>query len=906
MSILGWLRPPGRTGSARSVRSKLMVVVVQTTGIALLLAAAAMSAQDLTAYRQARSAQLETEASILALATAPALAFDDRAAAERGLAALRAHSAVLAAALYGTDGRLFARYVRAHQAAPPARLATSRAGAVNSGENVELTQRIVQNGEWLGTIYLRARFDMLHRVVTYLEILGLLLAMSMIVALVLSSGLQRAITAPLDAMARVARQVVHQRDYSLRAQRTTDDEIGVVVEAFNRMLDEVQSRTRALEQSNSALQEEVRVRQAAQLALARANARLESTMAAAEIGSWVWDLATGEVSVDRNVAALFGADAETSLSADPALHRWLIHPHATPAAAAAAASAQGGVLASTEYRVVRPDGMERWVVARGKVQLDAHGEPVLLAGVLIDMTARKQAELALRDSERRYRAIGESIQYGVWLCDAEGQLTYASESFLSLLGMTHQQCAGGGWAGALHPEEAAAVLAAWSECMRAGGPWYCEYRVRGADGAFHSLLAQGVAIRGEDGRITGWAGINLDISRLKRSEEALREADRRKDEFLATLAHELRNPLAPIRNAAQLLEVPNADEHQRQWARQVIARQVQRMGLLLDDLLDVSRITRGRLELKRDRVSLAALVATAIETARPLIDGKQHTLQVTLPPEPIELLVDPLRMSQAISNLLNNAAKYTDARGHITLSAQLAAGELHIGVADTGIGFDPAALPKLFEMFSQIDSPVDRTEGGLGIGLALVKGLVTLHNGAVEAASAGPGTGSTFTIRLPGAYVLPRRSSDGAPAPRLRPEISRGCKVLIADDNRDSAESLALVMRMWGYQVCVAHSGTAALQVGARERPEAFILDIGMPGMSGYDVARAIRAEPWGGSVLLLAVTGWGQYEDVERALQAGFDEHMTKPVDPARVDALLSEYTSGLRASAGGAQQPS
>jgi two-component system CheB/CheR fusion protein len=532
-------------------------------------------------------------------------------------------------------------------------------------------------------------------------------------------------------------------------------------------------------------------------------------------------------------------------------------------------------------------------VARGKVQLDSAGRPALLAGVLIDITARKQAELALRDSERLYRAIGESIQYGVWLCDSQGHTTYASESFLALVGCTPGQCAA--WTAALHPEEAPAVMAAWRECVRSGEPWYCEYRVRGADGAFHPILAQGVAIRGEDGHITGWAGIHLDISRLKRSEEALREADRRKDEFLATLAHELRNPLAPIRNAAQLLEVPAANERQRQWAREVIARQVQRMGLLLDDLLDVSRITRGRLELKKDRVSLSSLVATAIETARPLIDARRHTLQVTLPDEPIELQVDPLRLSQAISNLLNNAAKYTDEHGHITLDARLVERELRITVADSGIGFEPSALPKLFEMFSQIDSAVDRAEGGLGIGLALVKGLVTLHGGTVEAASAGPGRGSTFTIRLPGAYAVSSQAQAQQPAPGARPAASRGCKVLIADDNRDSAESLALVMRMWGYEVYLAHSGTAALEIGARERPEAFILDIGMPGMSGYDVARSIRAQPWGGAVLLLAMTGWGQSEDIERARQAGFDQHMTKPVDPARVDALLASHVRSL-----------
>jgi signal transduction histidine kinase/ActR/RegA family two-component response regulator len=652
--VLRRLRP-AQDEVHQGVRRRLMAVVVKTTAFALVLAALAMAVQDFTAYRGARVSQLTTEAAILGLAVAPALAFDDRAAAERSLAALRAHPAVLAAALYGTDGRQFARYLSSAQVSVPERLQAGPAVTLR-GQGAVLSQRIVQNGEWLGTIYLRARFDMERRLLTYVGIVAFVSVAALIAALVLSRSLQRSITMPLDAMAGVARQVVERRDYSLRATRNSDDEIGVVVEAFNRMLDEVQARTRAIEQSNCALQQEVQVRQSAQSALARANAQLESTMV------------------------------------------------------------------------------------------------------------------------------------------------------------------------------------------------------------------------------------------------ALREADRRKDEFLATLAHELRNPLAPIRNAAELLELHGADDAQRQWAREVIARQVKRMGLLLDDLLDVSRITRGRLELRKDRVTLAPLIATAIETARPLIDLKQHLLQVDLPDQNIELTADPLRLSQAISNLLNNAAKYTDARGHITLRARLEGDRLAITVEDNGIGFDPAMSARLFEMFAQLQAPVDRTEGGLGIGLALVRGLISLHGGTVEAVSAGPGRGSAFTIRLPGAGAVVCSDEDqGADRPR-RHGAGR-CRLLVADDNQDSAESLAMVMRMWGYEVHLAHTGTRALELALQERPEACILDIGMPGLNGYEVASRIRSEPWARQVLLLAVTGWGQSEDVTRAREAGFDHHMTKPVDLARVDALLLEHARRLQA---------
>jgi CheY-like chemotaxis protein len=389
----------------------------------------------------------------------------------------------------------------------------------------------------------------------------------------------------------------------------------------------------------------------------------------------------------------------------------------------------------------------------------------------------------------------------------------------------------------------------------------------------------------------------------------LREADRRKDEFLATLAHELRNPLAPIRNAAKLLESPGADERQRQWGRDVISRQVQRMALLLDDLLDVSRITSGRLQLRKEPVDLAALVASAVETARPLIDSKRHSIDIVLPPEPVELVVDPLRLSQALSNLLTNAAKYTDPAGHIRLVASLVQGDLSLSVSDSGIGLPADALPKLFEMFSQLDSAVDRAEGGLGIGLALVKGLVVLHGGTVEAASDGPGRGSTFTISLPRTgLVAPKRQPYAAPSP-YRPQTGPRCKVLVADDNGDAAQTLALILKMSGYDVHLATSGSEALALARRERPDAIFLDIGMPDMSGYEVAGSVRGESWGEAALLVAVTGWGQPNDKEKSRAAGFNHHLTKPVDLEQVAQLLSAFCRQIDArcpGADGARDPS
>jgi signal transduction histidine kinase/ActR/RegA family two-component response regulator len=633
-----------------SVRGKLIGIVLRTTAIALVVAVVAMLTYDLSSYRQSWIADLSAEADILALSTAPAVAFDDRAVAQRNLTAMQARPAIRVAALYGMDGKLYAYYSRPGQAPPPSNLPLGRAGARVSGNQIQFAQPIVQNGERLGTIYLVANYDFAARLRAYLGIFALVILLGMIVALVWSMALQKVITEPLDAMATVAQQVIDHRDYSRRVGAFGDDEIGMVVAAFDNMLEEVQFREKALRESNAALSAEVADRQAA--------------------------------------------------------------------------------------------------------------------------------------------------------------------------------------------------------------------------------------------------------------EAALREADRRKDEFLATLAHELRNPLAPIRHAVKLLEVREATDTQKEWSREVISRQVQRMALLLDDLLDVSRITRGRLELKKDYVGLQVLVATAVESARPLIEAKKHTLEVFLPVNPIELEVDPLRMSQALSNLLTNAAKYTDEGGTITLAATLEPQGLAISVKDSGIGLSTAVIPHLFEMFAQVDSVIDRAEGGLGIGLALVKGLLALHGGTVEATSEGAGEGSEFVLHLPASSIVPIRKRErperSAPAAAAGP---RG-KILVVDDNRDAADSLALVLRVFGHEVLVGHSSRDALEMGARERPDAIILDIGMPDMTGYEAARRIRREAWGRNVYLLAVTGWGQADDKENARAAGFDRHFTKPVDPDQVEVLLTEFLNA-RAAADALKRP-
>lgn len=525
------------------------------------------------------------------------------------------------------------------------------------------------------------------------------------------------------------------------------------------------------------------------------------------------------------------------------------------------------------------------IAAQAAVALD-NGR--LYAQLRTELRERERAQRDLRASEQWYRAIGESIRYGVWICDEHGRNTYASPSFLKLLGISQAEYSRDGWRNVLHPDDLDAVDSAWKHCVRTGGQWDRELRLRDADGHWQYVLSRGVPVYSGSGAVSGWAGINLEFSRVRRAEDELREADRRKDEFLATLAHELRNPLAPLRNGLQIMRSAPDDTTLVNNAREMMERQLQQMVRLIDDLLDLSRISRGKIELKQEVVDVEMMIRNALETTRALIDDGGHALRLQFPPQGLQVHGDMTRLSQVIVNLLDNAAKYSMPGQEIDI--EVAADEKHIAITvrDHGIGIPREMLPRVFDMFTQINRSLERSQGGLGIGLSIVKRIIELHGGTVEVRSAGHKCGSEFVVRLRRTYAQP---APAAIAPAATGAAANQ-RVLVVDDNIDAAQSLATILQFEGCDTQIAHDGEAALDLARSFLPDAVVLDIGLPQISGYEICRRMRQQPWGRDMVIIALTGWGQDEHRRRSHEAGFDHHLVKPVDPT----LLSELLLAMR----------
>jgi PAS domain S-box-containing protein len=483
------------------------------------------------------------------------------------------------------------------------------------------------------------------------------------------------------------------------------------------------------------------------------------------------------------------------------------------------------------------------------------------------------------ESEERFRAFMQNSPSGVFLKDEAGRYLFMNRAGELLAGRSD-------WLDKTDEEllparTATEVRAHDHAVLEANAPRFYDLSVQSEQGP-RTLRSVKFPLRDAAGRRYVGA-ITTDVTEQRVAEAALRDADRRKDQFIATLAHELRNPLAPIRTAVAILG-RDAAEADREWSRGVIERQVAHMARLVDDLLDTARVSSGKLLLRREHVTFAAVAAAALEASRPAIEASGHRLVTRMPAAQAVLDADPTRLAQVLSNLLDNAAKYTPRGGTIEIEAATAAGELVIAVSDNGIGFPPELAQQLFEPFSQW-APAAHSASGLGIGLSLVSGIVALHGGTVSAESAGPGKGSRFEVRLPLAAETPA-AADRAP---LAPAAAApGVRVMVADDNRDAADTLCRILALYGYEVRSAYDGTSAIEVCEQFRPHVAVLDIGMPARSGYDVARELRASR-GKALRLIAVTGWGGDIDVQRAREAGFDHHLTKPVDPARLNEMIA-----------------
>jgi PAS domain S-box-containing protein len=502
-----------------------------------------------------------------------------------------------------------------------------------------------------------------------------------------------------------------------------------------------------------------------------------------------------------------------------------------------------------------------------------------------DITVRKRAEDALRESEARFRALADASPALIYQFDPMGDLMYLNQRGPGDEGPAAEA---GGWRAIVQPDDMHAYLTEVSSGIRERAAYNQRVRVPARDGSWRWFESHAAPWYSGEGEHRGYVGISLDITGAVQAEEALREADRRKDEFLAVLAHELRNPLAPISNAVQLMRRPDG-RRQADRVVEMVGRQVRQIVTLVDDLMEVSRITRGKIDLRLERVPIAEIVQSAVETSQLAIERAGHQLAVSLPEEPLVLMADRVRLTQVFANLLNNAAKYTDAGGRIWIEVWREEGLVAASVRDTGIGIPEESLGRVFDMFAQAHRSVGRGQGGLGIGLTMVRSLVEMHHGTVEAHSAGSGQGSEFLVLLPLAPPEEARIERPGMA-QARPDAPfAGQRVLVVDDNRDAADTLGLLLEADGAEVRVVYDGRAALAMAESFLPSSVLLDIGMPGMDGYEVARRLRQDERFASMRIIALTGWGQDSDRRQTRNRGFTHHLTKPVSLEELHQILT-----------------
>lgn len=557
-------------------------------------------------------------------------------------------------------------------------------------------------------------------------------------------------------------------------------------------------------------------------------------------------------------------------------------------ASAALAAALRGDSASFQGFCPTAQGSPKWWdVAVSPLRNSQTGKVSQVLAVSHDITARRASEQAVRESEERLTIALGAGQLGDWEIDLQSMRLTMSPTGKAHYGrLPHEEFCFEAFHEAIHPDDRALRDAAFAACVQDVGHYEAEYRVYWPDGSLHWISSRGKALPDQDGRAVRVIGVTTDVSEQKRSEQLLREADRRKDEFLATLAHELRNPLAPINNAVQLMKVAGG-ESQLGKLQQILERQVSHMVRLVDDLMEVSRISQGKIELRRTRIDLREVVDAAVESSRPLIEQASHSFRWMRPSQPLHVHGDSIRLTQVVVNLLNNAARYTDPGGQVELTAGACRENALVEVSDNGIGIEQDQMPELFNMFSQGDARPDRPRAGLGVGLGLAAKLVEMHGGRIDVHSEGRGRGSRFSLSLP--LVA---GQDAAPLPLVAPPEPRRDttqRVLIVDDNVDAADTIAELLRFEGCEVRTCYGGRDALQLVDEWRPTTMLIDLGMADVDGYQVAKEIRSRPRLDEVKLLALTGWGQIEDKQRTRATGFDHHLVKPVDFLVLLKLLS-----------------
>ena len=650
---------------------------------------------------------------------------------------------------------------------------------------------------------------------------------------------------------------------------------------------------RAVQESEARLRLALDDAREAEEAVRKSEELLTRAQRAARVGIWDWNVVTGEANWTEESWRLFGHPPFSR----PVTHElWLesVHPDDREQMVAKVQEALRSGKYAAEYRVRHADGTVRWVESRGETEFAPDGRPVRMLGTSRDVTERRVAEEKLRRREWELQTLADNSPDILTRFDPNLRHVFVNAAVLKVTGRQREE-----YLGKTNRELGmpADLCQLWEDALRSvfgtGLQRSIEFAFPTAAGIRH-YSARLVPEFGPENTVEYVISVTHDVTDHKRYEEALRDQDRRKDEFLATLAHELRNPLAPIRNGLQILRLAPDGEDALE-IREMMERQLAHMVRLIDDLLDVSRISRGKFELKRELVQVQDILDHAIETSQPLVEAGRHELIVEPPDEPVWFDGDLTRLAQVVSNLLNNSAKYTPDGGRITLSAKVEGNNAVIRVTDNGSGISAEMLPQVFDIFTQVDRTLDRAQGGLGIGLSLVRRLVEMHGGTIEADSPGVGLGSVFTVRLP---VAPppgtQRISDTSSRRIERSPSNSSFRVLVVDDSDDGATSLAMLLEVWGYTVRIAHDGPQAIEAAREFLPELVFLDIGLPGMDGYEVCRRLGAEPGLSGTIFVALTGWGDDEGKKRAQDAGFAFHLVKPVNPDQIEDVLKKTVEG------------